>query len=206
LFTSTVGYCGPQDKVVSFLCALDDDDRSTLSTNAAEKDEFLQLVSDTHYTQGGHKTNTKSQAIRWVRNAPTVSHDNAAIDKFGGIFIGDFVTNLLPSFTVKEFRQELSSCRDGRPCPSRVGRKVGEGCCTSLRGAAGSPSHTISPGPKPTSVPSGILIHPTVWSQYNNVTDSYRRCQWLVSALSCSLSHSSKRRNSCLIWLCCILC
>jgi len=125
LFTSTVGYCGRQDKVVSFLCALDDDDRSTLSTNATEKDEFLGLVSDTHYTQGGHKTSTKSQAIRWVRNAPTVSHDNVAIDKFGGIFISDFVTNLLPTFTVKEFRQEFSSCRDGRPCQSRVGRKSG---------------------------------------------------------------------------------
>jgi len=34
------------------------------------------------------------------------------------------------------------------------------------RGAA-SPSNTTSPGPRPTSVPSGILIHPTVWLQYN---------------------------------------
>jgi len=40
-------------------------------------------------------------------------------------------------------------------------------------GGAGSPSNTISPGPRPTSVPSGILdlIHPTVWPQYTNVTD-----------------------------------
>jgi len=30
----------------------------------------------------------------------------------------------------------------------------------------------MSPGPTPTSVPSGILIHPTVWPQYANVTDS----------------------------------
>jgi len=33
-------------------------------------------------------------------------------------------------------------------------RKVG-------RRAVGSPSNTMSPGTKPTSVPSGILIHPT---------------------------------------------
>jgi len=26
------------------------------------------------------------------------------------------------------------------------------------------------PGSRPTYVPSGILIHPTVWPQYNNVT------------------------------------
>ena len=29
---------------------------------------------------------------------------------------------------------------------------------------------TMSPGLRPTSVPSGI-IHPTVWPQYTNVTD-----------------------------------
>jgi len=32
-------------------------------------------------------------------------------------------------------------------------------------GGAGSPSNTMLPGPRPTSVPSGILIHPTVWPQ-----------------------------------------
>ena len=38
-------------------------------------------------------------------------------------------------------------------------------------GRAGSPSNTMSPGTRPISVPSGILIHPTVWPQYTNVTD-----------------------------------
>jgi len=27
------------------------------------------------------------------------------------------------------------------------------------------------PGPRPTSTPSFILIHPTIWPQHNNVTD-----------------------------------
>jgi len=31
---------------------------------------------------------------------------------------------------------------------------------------AGSPSNTMSPGPRPTSVPSGILMHPAFWPQY----------------------------------------
>ena len=30
-------------------------------------------------------------------------------------------------------------------------------------GRAGSPSNTKSPGPRPTSIPSGILVHPAVW-------------------------------------------
>ena len=30
---------------------------------------------------------------------------------------------------------------------------------------------TISPAPRPTSVLSGIFIHPTVWPQYTRVTD-----------------------------------
>ena len=33
------------------------------------------------------------------------------------------------------------------------------------------PSNTMWPGPRPTSIPSGILIHPTVWPQHTNVTD-----------------------------------
>ena len=36
---------------------------------------------------------------------------------------------------------------------------------------AGSPSSTMWPVPRPTSMPSFILIHPTVWPQYTNVTD-----------------------------------
>jgi len=31
---------------------------------------------------------------------------------------------------------------------------------------AGSPSNTMWPGPTPTPIPSGILIHPAVWPQY----------------------------------------
>jgi len=43
------------------------------------------------------------------------------------------------------------------------GRKL-EDCAPF--GGAGSPSNTMWPGPRPTSVPSGILVHPAVWLQY----------------------------------------
>ena len=35
---------------------------------------------------------------------------------------------------------------------------------------AGSPSNTMSPGPRPSSLPSGILVRTTVWPQCPNVT------------------------------------
>ena len=40
---------------------------------------------------------------------------------------------------------------------------------------AGSPSNTMWPGSRPTSLPSGIFILPTVWPQYTNVTDRTKR-------------------------------
>jgi len=42
-----------------------------------------------------------------------------------------------------------------------MGRKLG--AVSFFGGEAGSPSNTMWPGPRPTSVPSGILINPTVW-------------------------------------------
>ena len=45
------------------------------------------------------------------------------------------------------------------------------GYCAPFCGRAGSPSNKTSPGRRPTSVTSGILIHPTIWPQYTNVTD-----------------------------------
>ena len=57
----------------------------------------------------------------------------------------------------------LSSNWDGRPFGhSRHGPKI-EGPCPFW--GAWSPSNTVSPGPRPTSVPSGILIDPAIWPQ-----------------------------------------
>ena len=46
---------------------------------------------------------------------------------------------------------------------NRHGPKRG-GCCAPFAGA-GTPSNTMPSWPRPTSVPSGILIHPAVWPQ-----------------------------------------
>ena len=46
-----------------------------------------------------------------------------------------------------------------------MGQKLGGGSAPFLGGGSVSPSNTMSPGARPTSVPSGILIHPVVWRQ-----------------------------------------
>jgi len=52
-----------------------------------------------------------------------------------------------------------------------VGWKLGWLLCPFfLGGGDRTPSNTMWPVPRPTSVPSGILIHPTVWPQYTNVS------------------------------------
>ena len=48
--------------------------------------------------------------------------------------------------------------------------EIGGGCCAPFHGGAGSPSNTMWSGPMSTTTPSRILIHPTVWPQYTNVT------------------------------------
>jgi len=51
-----------------------------------------------------------------------------------------------------------------------VRQKVG-GYCAPSHWEAASPSNTMWPGSRPTSMRSFILIHPTVWPQYTNVPD-----------------------------------
>ena len=41
----------------------------------------------------------------------------------------------------------------------------------SLAGWSWAPSNTMWPGPRPVSIPGGILIHPTVSPQYTNIRD-----------------------------------
>jgi len=44
-------------------------------------------------------------------------------------------------------------------------RKEGAAVPVSQGGGAGSPSNTNSSGPRPASIPIGILVHPPVWPQ-----------------------------------------
>jgi len=56
------------------------------------------------------------------------------------------------SSAVAEMRDRLATIGMG---PKWGGAAVG----------AGSPSNTMWPGPRPTSLPTGIFIHPAVWPQ-----------------------------------------
>ena len=47
----------------------------------------------------------------------------------------------------------------------RYGPKIGGGLCPPFWGVDGSPSNTVSPRPRLTSLPSVISIHPAVWPQ-----------------------------------------
>jgi len=51
------------------------------------------------------------------------------------------------------------------------GRKLGPAVSLWRRRGAGSPSNTMSPGPRSTFLRSGILIHPAVWPQQTWVED-----------------------------------
>ena len=47
-----------------------------------------------------------------------------------------------------------------------MNKKLGRGLCPLFGdGGAGSPSNTKSTGPRHTSIPYGILVHPAVWTQ-----------------------------------------
>jgi len=53
-------------------------------------------------------------------------------------------------------------------------RKWGD-CCAPFRGGAGFPFNTMWPGPRPTSVPSGIVIHRDPSNRLATVHQRYRQ-------------------------------
>jgi len=59
----------------------------------------------------------------------------------------------------------------GQTVYSRYGRKIGGAPPPFRGGKAGCPSNTMWPAPMPICVPIFILIHPTGWPLYTNVTD-----------------------------------
>jgi len=100
-----------------------------------------------------------------------MDHCLATIDgpKIGGVpFLGG-----------RGAQSHLTQCRLGQGLPpyqvaswsispfghNRIGPKTGGGLCP-LFGGAGSPSNRKSPGPRPTTISSGILIHPAIWPQW----------------------------------------
>jgi len=59
---------------------------------------------------------------------------------------------------------------------NRHGPKSGFASPPPLRWGAGSPSNTVSSGPRPTSVPSGILIDPAVSPQQTWASENRTLC------------------------------
>jgi len=53
----------------------------------------------------------------------------------------------------------------GDPGHNRHGPHRGGGAAVPLSRRAGTPSNTMWPGPRSTSVPSAVFIHPAVWPQ-----------------------------------------
>ena len=90
---------------------------------------------------------------------------------FGEGELGPHVTHCgldrgLPSYQVASLSIQPFGHNKHRP-------KIGGLCmCPFGEGGPGSPSNTMWPGPRfTTCMPSFILIRPTVWPQYTNVTD-----------------------------------
>ena len=80
-----------------------------------------------------------------------------------------------------------------------MGRKFGGSAPFWGRGA-GSTSNTKSPGPRPTSIPSGISIHATVWPQ-QIWADRLRQTRLKIMALQvCSRANILADRNCYLLW------
>jgi len=70
-----------------------------------------------------------------------------------------------PTTLLLAVQQVLSSIVEmGDRLATRHGPNRGWLLCP-LGGYAGSPSNTMWPGPRSTSIPDGILIHPSVWPQ-----------------------------------------
>jgi len=85
-----------------------------------------------------------------------------AVPLFGCVELGPHVTQcrLSEAYVRTKWHLDPSS----RLATTDIGRKL-EGCASFFGTGAGYPSNTMSLGPRPTSIPSGILILPAGWPQ-----------------------------------------
>jgi len=93
---------------------------------------------------------------------------------------------------IKKIKSSAAAEMGDRLATIDMGRKVQAAVILSV-GGAGSQSIAMLPGPRPTSIPSGSLIHPTIWPQYTNVTDR-QTGQWSRS-IGRTVTYSSRPKN-----------
>jgi len=137
----------------------------------------------------------KTWTENWGRGLRTKWHLDLS-SRLATIDIGRKLGGGAPFFGRGSWGPHLSQCGLGRGLPTcqvpswsiqpfghnRHGPKI-VGLCPFWGGGAGSPSNTMWPGSRPTCLPSFILIHPTVWPQYTNVTDRPDRTEQTDSGL-----------------------
>jgi len=79
---------------------------------------------------------------------------------------------------------------------NRHGLKRGRGCCAvHLSRRAGTPSSTMWPGPRCTSVPSGVFIHPAVWPQWTWTKIGWGGCALFSEGSLVPIEHSCLGRG-----------
>jgi len=101
------------------------------------------------------------------------------VDRLATVDMGRKLGGGCASFRDGELGLHLTQCRLGRGlAPYQVASSIHRAVwpqytrakivwwgCAFFSGGAGSPSNTKSPGTRPTSIPSGVLVHPAVWPQ-----------------------------------------
>ena len=75
--------------------------------------------------------------------------------------LGPYLTQVSSAWA-ESFHTKWRLHPSSRFATTNMGPKLG---AVPLLGGAATPSNTTSSGPRPTSVPSGILVHPTIWPQ-----------------------------------------
>jgi len=88
----------------------------------------------------------------------------AAVHLFFGGGSWDSPSNTMSPWAEAYLRTKWHLDPSSRLATTDMGRKSGGGrrCCAAVFGGAGSLFNTMWPGPRPTCIPSGILIHLTV--------------------------------------------
>jgi len=119
-----------------------------------------------HMTDGHHRVYKYSFTCEL--NVLVQSSINASLRKITWHYETNWSTAPLKERQARSWRNNskcLASAEMGdRLATTDMGQKLG-GCAPFGSGGVGSPCNTMWPGPKPTFVQSGILIHRVVWTQ-----------------------------------------